>query len=69
MIAPMALFWAVKASAHQNNYTVAATPTLLIYASDINNRKIEYIYFLINVNNNHWIAGFFNFLKKTMRYG
>ncbi|KAF5391500.1 hypothetical protein D9757_002470 [Collybiopsis confluens] len=66
ILAPMAFSWMITAAAQQKNF---GKKGLNRYKEKIHTENIRRLYFPLNVNGNHWIAGCIDFKDNCILYG
>ncbi|KAK1222121.1 hypothetical protein PQX77_015048 [Marasmius sp. AFHP31] len=66
IIAPMSFSWTITAAARENDFSKKG---LVRYANKIRTEKIRQLYFPLNVNGNHWVAGCIDFENHSIVYG
>ncbi|KAJ8085471.1 hypothetical protein PM082_004287 [Marasmius tenuissimus] len=66
IIAPMSFSWTITAAAHENDFSKKG---LVRYATKIRTENIRRLYFPLNVNGNHWVAGCVDFENNSIVYG
>lgn len=69
VIAPIQFSIQITATSKSKTYTIDTATLLCRYQKHLKENDIEKLYFPVNINEIHWIAGLINFEKKEISFG